>query len=63
MKPSRRLLASLALTAAVLTGLLTAIGQLVAPPDTAWGAPATDTSVTITGDVDVTMTPFDTAWG
>lgn len=62
MKPLHRILASLALTAAVLTGLLTAVGQLAAPPDTAWGAPATtETTVTITGDVSVT--PFDTAWG
>lgn len=62
MKPSRRLLAGLTLTA-VLTGLLTTINDLATPADTAWGAPdTTHTPITITGD-GVSVTPFDTAWG
>lgn len=61
MKPSRRLLAGLALTTAVLTGLLTTIDNLT-PDDTAWGAPHTTTPITDTVDT-VTATLYDTAWG
>ena len=61
MKPTRRLLAGLALTATLLTGLAATITDLTSPDDTAWGAPDTTTPAD-TGDTTV-VTPLDTAWG
>ncbi|MCX4911855.1 hypothetical protein [Streptomyces sp. NBC_00878] len=65
MKPVRRALAALALTAAaVLT--LAGVDGTATPPDTAWGAatttadPATPPADEPTGPA---VTPLDTAWG
>jgi len=61
MTPLRRLLTTLTLITAVITGLLAIIGDLT-PDDTAWGAPHTTTPVTDTVD-GVSATLLDTAWG
>lgn len=62
-KPLKRLLAGLALATAAATGTLTT-SNLTAPPDTAWGAPATTPDIAPADEVIGTIvTPLDTAWG
>lgn len=46
----RRLLAALAVTAALLAPLAELVDQLVQPQDTTWGAPATGITTTVTLD-------------
>ena len=65
-----RIAAALAIGTLAATGI-TLVDDLLAPQDTAWGAP--DTTLTVDSDaagtasagvdVNVTITPLDTAWG